>query len=134
MKRFAEFLNEQFLINEMARVGQIDELEICVYNREAGNVPHIHIRDYATMGKVFDCCVKLEAPEYFDHGCHTDTLTTKQKHQLNDFMNAKPRNGHFDNNYEYAVTLWNDNNSNRDVEIERYDDGRIIVPDYSTLH
>ena len=134
MKRFSEFINESFLINEMARVGQIDDLEVCIYNREGGNVPHVHIRDYATMGREFDACVKLESPEYFDHGCHTDILTTKQKHQLNDFMNSKPKYSAERTNYEFAVSMWNNNGSNRIVELEYYDDGRVIIPDYSTLH
>ena len=121
MKRFAEFLNESFLINEIARVGQIDDLEVCIYNREGSNVPHLHIRDYATMGREFDACVKLESPEYFDHGCHTDILSTKQKHQLNDFMNEAPAKGVFRTNYEKAVYMWNDNNSDRDVEFEYYE-------------
>lgn len=134
MKRFSEFLTESELLTEMARVGFLDELEICVYTDDGGNIPHVHIRDVATRGKNFDACVKLEYPEYFEHGSHTDFLNTKQKHQLNDFMNEVPAKGVFRTNYEKAVYMWNDNNSNRDVELEYYDDGRVIIPDYSTLH
>ena len=134
MRRFAEFLSESELLTEMARVGFLDDLEICVYTDDGGNIPNVHIRDVATRGRNFDACVKLESPEYFDHGSHTDTLSTKQKQQLNDFMNKAPAKGVFRTNYEKAVYVWNDNNSNRDVEFEYYDDGRVIVPDYSTLH
>ena len=134
MKRFAKFLSESELLTEMARVGFLDDLEICVYTDDGGNIPNVHIRDVATRGRNFDACVKLESPEYFDHGSHTDTLSTKQKQQLNDFMNKAPAKGVFRTNYEKAVYVWNDNNSNRDVEFEYYDDGRVIVPDYSTLH
>ena len=134
MKRFSEFLNESELLTEMARVGFLDELEICVYTDDPGNIPHVHIRDVATRGKLFDACVKLEYPEYFDHGCHTDTLNAKQKRQLDEFMNAVPAKGVFKTNYEKAVYMWNDNNSAKDVEFEYYDDGRVIVPDYTTLH
>lgn len=134
MKRFSEFLNESMLLTEMARVGFLDELEICVYTDDPGNVPHVHIRDVDTRGKLFDACVKLEYPEYFDHGCHTDTLNSKQKRKLDDFMNSVPEKGVFKTNYEKAVYMWNDNNSSKDVEFEYYDDGRVIVPDYTTLH
>jgi hypothetical protein len=134
MKRFSEFLNESQLLTEMARVGFLDKLEICVYTDDPRNVPHVHIRDVATRGKLFDACVKLEYPEYFDHGCHTDTLNSKQKRELDKFMNSAPAKGVFKTNYEKAVYMWNDNNSNKDVEFEYYDDGRVIVPDYTTLH
>jgi hypothetical protein len=134
MKRFSEFLNESQLLTEMDRVGFLDELEICVYTDDPGNVPHVHIRDVATRGKLFDACVKLEYPEYFDHGCHTDTLNSKQKRELDEFMNSAPAKGVFKTNYEKAVYMWNDNNSNKDVGFEYYDDGRVIVPDYTTIH
>jgi hypothetical protein len=49
-------------------------------------------------------------------------------------MNEVPAKGVFSTNYEKAVYMWNDNNSNHDVELEYYDDGRVIIPDYSTLH
>ena len=134
MKRFSEFLNEKQLLCEMATVGFYDDLEVCVFSREGGNIPHVHVHDTNTIGKQFDCCVKLEYPEYFDHGCHTDKLNSKQRHRLNDFMNADPKDVNFSTNYEIAVFMWNRSNPQHEVELEYYDDGRVIVPDYTTLH
>ena len=133
MKRFSEFVNESKLLTEMARVGFMSDLQVIVYTDDPGNVPHVHIVDKEIPHR-FDCCVKLETPEYFDHGHHQDHLNTSERHKLNEFMNSKCKDSRYENNYDLAVSMWNLNNSDKTVQLERYDDGRIIVPDYSTLH
>jgi hypothetical protein len=134
LKRFSEYLTEQELLCEMAHVGFVGDLEVCVFSREGGNIPHVHVHDAGTLGKEFDACVKLESPEYFSHGSHTDKLNTGDKHRLDRFMNDDPNDGVFRTNYEAAVYMWNKSNPQHKVEIERYDDGRPIIPDYTTLH
>ena len=133
MKRFSEFITESELLTEMARVGFMSDLQVIVYTDDPGNVPHVHILDKEIPHR-FDCCVKLEYPEYFDHGSHNDHLNASGRHRLNDFMNSKCKDSRYENNYDLAVSMWNLNNSDKTVELERYEDGRIIVPDYSTLH
>ena len=53
--------------------------------------------------------------------------------QFADFMKSQSHNSKYQNNYEYAVDMWNDNNSIEKV-IPQYDsNGRIIMPDYRTI-
>ena len=58
MKKFNDWLNENEMLVEMARIGYADNLEIYVLTDDPGYIPHIHIRDRETKGKVFtniDC-------------------------------------------------------------------------------
>lgn len=121
-------------IYEMARVGFADTLEISVWTNDSGTIPHIHITNNEPRGKKtsIDACVQLEKSAYFSHGTHTDTLNSSQRRALNDFMHAKPRNGLTATNYEYAVALWNDNNSDTYVAMKR-DGNKVIVPDYTNI-
>ena len=130
---FNEFMNEKELLLEMARIGYADNLEIYVLTDDPGFIPHIHIRDRETKGEVFDACVRLDSPNYFSHGHHNDKLNSKQKKLLNDFLHTAPSNGRFSTNYEYAVILWNDNNSKENITIKRDSKGNIIIPDYTKL-
>lgn len=52
---------------------------------------------------------------------------------FNEFMHKPPRNGLTGTNYEYAVALWNDNNSSVTVSLSRDDEGNVFIPDYSGL-
>lgn len=125
-----EYIKHKAMINEMARVGLLGEYDIVVYTDDPGFVPHFHIIDKATRGFEFDCCVKLETNEYFNHGGHEDILSRHDRNNLYDFMLQPHRNVHYRNNYEYAVNLWNDNNSSSYVQINEDNNGNIIVPDY----
>lgn len=130
---FENYMKETELLVEMARIGYADELEIYVLTDDPGYIPHIHIRDRETKGQIFDTCIRFDSPEYFKHGHHSDKLNGKQKKKLNDFLHSKPSNGMFDTNYEYAVILWNDNNSKQNVELKKDEHGNVIIPDYTKL-
>lgn len=121
-------------LDEMARIGFMGgNLEVYVWTDDAGKIPHVHVRDSNSQGMNFETCVRLDKPEYFLHGHYTDKMNHKQRKVFADFMRAKPIKAHFNTNYEFAVEMWNTNNSSTDVT-EQYDaNGNIIIPDYENL-
>ena len=52
---------------------------------------------------------------------------------FNDFMHQPSRNIHYRNNYEHAVNLWNDNNSDSYVQIREDANGNVLMPDYREI-
>lgn len=132
-KELCEYIKHKAVLNEMARVGLMGEYDIVVHTDDPGFVPHFHVIDKATRGFEFDCCVMLEDNKYFSHGSHQDTLDRTTRDRLYAFMLEPHRNVHYRNNYEYAVNLWNDNNSSSYVQIKEDENGDVIVPDYRHL-
>ena len=132
MKTLSQLLEESFSmehrLNEMARIGFMNEFEIVIYTDDPGNIPHMHILDASTQGEKFSSSVKLESAEYFSHGGkYVDKFNSKQRKTFNEFMNSKPKNKRFSTNYEYACSMWNDNNSKTNVDETREQ------PDYTKL-
>lgn len=119
-------------IEEMARIGRAGDLEIYVWTNDAGSIPHVHVTNNEPKNKAtrIDACVQLEKAAYFEHGMHLGMLNASQRKELNRFMHSPHKSGKLGTNYEYAVILWNDNNSGKDVILDRDDDGNVIVPDY----
>ena len=119
---------------EMARVGYINgQFEVYVHTDDGGHIPHVHIRDKATRGQQFETCVELKRNRYFLHGKYKDVMSGYMAKQFADFMESKPHNPRYQNNYELSVDMWNLNNSIEEV-VPQYDsNGRIIMPDYRTI-
>lgn len=129
-----EVIGEKRMLMEMARVGILDnKYDVLVYTDDMGLIPHIHIIDKGTNGQEFNCCVQLETNKYFQHGIHQDVLNSKGRKLLNDFMRQPCRNPKFKNNYEFAVDMWNANNSSTYVQIREDSQGNIIMPDYTEI-
>ena len=125
---------EKMRLVEMARVGiMFNNLDVVVYTDDKGYIPHVHILDRDTNGRDFDCCVQLETNRYFSHGKHFDTFNNKQCREFNDFMKQPCRSPKYRNNYEFAVEMWNANNSDSYVQIRENELGEIIMPDYSII-
>lgn len=120
------FSMEEHRLDEMARVGFVDDFEVIVYTDDPGNIPHVHIVDTATRGEKFSSCVKLEVAEYFPHG-DKDKFNTKERKEFDKFMRSKPRNNRYATNYEYACEMWNGNNLKTTVDSSREQ------PDYTKL-
>lgn len=121
-------------LDEMARVGFIGgDMEVYVWTDDDGYVPHVHVRDKATRGKEFETCIILETNAYFLHGHYNDVFNAAARKAFNNFMHAPCQNIKYENNYEYAIDMWNGNNSKTNIS-PKYDDyGHIIVPDYTTI-
>jgi hypothetical protein len=120
-------------LDEMSRVGFMEQYDVIVYTDDMGYVPHVHVIDRATHGQDFDTCICLNSTDYFLHGKHNDIFNTKDRKRFAEFMLEPSRNIHYRNNYEAAVNLWNDNNSKTYVQIIEDESGNIIVPDYTLL-
>ncbi len=120
-------------LNETARIGRMDDLEVVVYTDDVKYIPHVHVIDSATRGHAFDVGIQLETNKYIPHGSRRDTLDSELCKAFNDFMNEPHRNVHYRNNYEYALNMWNDNNSNSYIQLREDANNDIIIPDYNTI-
>lgn len=119
------FENKLMPLEEMARIGFIDNLEVLIWTDDPGNIPHFHIRDILTKGKKFHCRVQIDRPEYFKHTGKEDSLNSKQKKNLVNFLNSTSKLGGIEiKNWDKVVMYWNDNNSNLilpdDLEMSDY--------------
>ena len=112
---------------EMARVGMIDEYEVYIHTDDPGKIPHFHIWDYSTRGQNFHTCVRIDKPEYFHHTGKEDVLNSKMRKELVKFLTSKSKNKRFDTNWEYLISMWNDNNS--DIQIDEEQE----IPNYLML-
>lgn len=122
-----EKLRESMLL-EMARVGFIDdEYEVYIHTDDPGNIPHFHILDAETRGQKFHTCISIESPEYFHHTGKEDYLNSSMRKELVRFLKDKSKNKRFSSNWEYLVSMWNDNNSKINVPED------IPMPDYTKL-
>lgn len=126
-------LRDDHMINEMARVGFMDNMDVVIYTDDPGYIPHVHVIDLGTRGYDFDACVMLEDNRYFTHGKHTDVFNSKQRKCFNDFMHEPCRLPQFRNNYELAVSMWNLNNSDSYVIPKTNREGETIIPNYTTI-
>lgn len=121
-------------LDEMARVGFIGgEYEVYVWTDDSGYIPHVHVRDTNSRGKRYETCVKLESNEYFLHGHYKDKMNSSMRKAFNAFMNEPCKNNRYQNNYDFAVDMWNSNNSSATVTPQYDENGKIVVPDYTSL-
>lgn len=122
-------INESEMFTEMVKVGSISNKVgqtgnyfIYVYDKEK-NIPHFHIKE--KTGK-FDCCIKINEPDYFSHSNHIDMLTKDLKKSLIHFLNEpNKRNSKF-TNYDLCVAFWNGLNENYAIDFD-------TMPDYEQL-
>ena len=115
---------------EMARVGITeDNMDIIVRTDDPGKLPHFHIIDRNRVGKRNnEGCILIDKPEYFSHSNKTMTLNATQRKVLVKFLNDKPVDGVFENNWQVILYLWNLNNS--DVKLPQ----DTKMPDYTLLN
>ena len=126
-------IDSRRLLTEYARVGFMDNLEVIVHTDDPGMIPHVHIVDKATRGRDFDCCVRLDTNQYFKHGIYRDEFNSSGCKAFNKFMHSPYKDDRYQNFYEFAVSMWDANNSNVSVEIKKDADGKVIVPDYTKI-
>lgn len=120
---------EKYPYLEMARVGITeDNMDIIVRTDDPGKLPHFHIIDRNRIGeRNNEGCIRIDKPEYFSHGNKTMTLNTSQRKLLVKFLNDKPIDGVFENNWQLIRYMWNLNNSNVKLPQD------IEMPDYTLL-
>lgn len=114
----------------MARIGYVTNLELYVNTDDGGMIPHFHLRDKTDWDK-FHTCIQIEQPKYFLHEGKEDTLNSKQKKELQSFMESpvtlKSYADKFENNWELVCFLWDSNNSSKMISED------AVQPDYTQL-
>lgn len=120
---------DEDLLLEMAKVGNFSDKAIYVRSNDGGNLPHFHVVDSSTLGNEFHSCIKLLEPEYFIHEGKEDKLNSSEKKRLVKFLKSNSTSKRFSSftNWEVLVTLWNMNNSDRDIDED------AEMPDYTRL-
>lgn len=103
-------------LEEMARVGIVGKLEVVIFTDDPGMIPHMHIRDAATRGRDFHCCLRLDKPAYFKHTGKEKELNVKQEKDLIEFLQSSHKTMKC-SNWDYLCALWNDNNSSVSVVV-----------------
>lgn len=63
------------------KISSINECKIILHTNEGLYIPHFHV-----TGKRFDCPIRLDKAEYFNHGSKQQTLTSDQIDRLVDIM------------------------------------------------
>lgn len=112
---------------EMASCGNTDGLYLVVWTNDAGWIPHFHIFNNSNPKKTtFDACLKIETPEYFKHGQHTDILNSKQVKQIMKLLKSEKEPGL--TWWKYLISTWNANNSKAEIPTD------LPMPDYTTLN
>ncbi len=149
IKKFEEFIDdvneksssvteENDMLFEMALVGYFNALKsncepessrFKVFVNGGGDVPHMHIWDDDTNGKQIHTCVCLTKIGYFHHNGKEDVLTPEQKVSLVAFLKDEcKKNKRYKTNWEYALSMWNANNTDKTLVDETSD-----VLDYTKL-
>ncbi|MCH5167574.1 MAG: hypothetical protein J1F35_06725 [Erysipelotrichales bacterium] len=125
MKKFSDFVKEEFIL-EMARVGYLDnKLEIYIHTNDPGNIPHFHIRDIQTRGNNFHTCIEIKTNKYFHHTGKEDILNSHQRNSLYDFLKSNDKYG--EKNWQVLIKEWNRNNSDTEIPIN------LDMPDYRNI-
>lgn len=98
-------------------------------NGDNGSIPHLHIWDNDTNGNQFHTCVCLNKVEYFHHTGKENILSAEQKVCLVEFLKDKcNKNKRYKTNWEYALSMWNDNNTDK-IQVDETSD----ILDYTEL-
>lgn len=117
------------VVNEMARIGFIKdklELEVYVNTDDGGELPHFHVRDKATRGGQFHCCIRFDTPMYFPHEGKRSTMNAKQRKALVELLKSVDRDSGKTLWWE-SLHEWNRNNSDVTVDLS------TPMPDYQHL-
>lgn len=119
-------LVEKTELTEMARIGFTEDgYEVYVWTDDAGKIPHFHYR--TKDKKTFNSCIKIEVPEYFFHKGKEDTLNSKQRKMLINFLKSNDVDSPGDTHWTSLIKEWNRNNSDIRISID------TPMPDYTQL-
>lgn len=115
-------------LTEMARIGEFfcgDLFLINVYSGE-GTVPHFHIINNQTHE---EGCIKIQSAEYFSHGSKSMELNSKEKKELQKFLETVSPYEE-DDGKTYYMLIWEEwNRNNRENRIPK----PTSIPNYRDL-
>lgn len=97
---------------EMMEVGRFEDFKICVYGKE-GPIPHFHFYPPGHLEKEGGC-IRLDEPEYFNHGSYKATLNKRNIKRMIEWMSQPHKywGKYGETNWDLLVLDWNDQNSN----------------------
>lgn len=122
-----DLFEEKTIDNRSISVKRHGMCKLSIYDNE-GLIPHFHIEN---SDKSFQCCVRLDKPEYFIHGSKTDTLSNTEIMKLIKILQSNVKSKKFKMTvYEYACLMWNQGTSNIKNQISEDMD----IPDYTKLN
>ena len=118
--------NENFFESTVKKINlkKYGECSINYYSGE-GTKPHFHIEN---KDLTFICCIRLDVPEYFQHGTKQGTLNNAQIKELIKILNS-PAKTKRNTVFEALCDGWN-NNLNNKFEVQY----PYIIPDYTKLN
>ena len=102
---FDDVLTEDEIISKKGRYNPtgLGECKIEVYNGE-GDMPHFHL---FRIDKSFECCICIYSPHYFAHGGkYKDQLNSKQRKQLDDWLDSSTKTLPQINNWSLIKSFW----------------------------
>lgn len=113
---------QTFQLLEMAEVGGFDVYKISICGGE-GPIPHFHFyTDDPNKGG----CIRLDRPEYFTHGQHTEKLNSKSRKRMIEWLQSPHDSfGKFGlTSWQVICIYWDDNNRqhpfNKEAEMPNY--------------
>lgn len=120
-KLFEEAVSKSHLFCEMASVKWgFESIKLGVFEDEPGNIPHFHFyrgiapeKGVPKNARSGGGCICIEKPNYFIHASHKDTMSIKEIKGLIEFLNSPHKSITNITNWEYIISLWNDNNPMR---------------------
>lgn len=110
-------------LEELSRIGYVGNFEVYVNTNDSGKIPHFHYRDADNWGKFHTCICILES-KYFHHGNKQDVLNSKQRKDLQQFLESESEEFEGLTNWQVLVRQWNLNNYDvkvpKDISISNY--------------
>ena len=116
----------------MSKVGELSRYTIFINSNEPVNIPHFHIIDSTSYKNIKSCefhtCLEIGNPKYFHHKNERkeDKINKSFAKQLISFLSSKKKGDL--TNWDYVITLWNDNNSQMNVDED------TPIPDYTKIN
>ena len=126
-----EYVREE---TDVARVGffsvnNTSRWEVYIRTDDSCQVPHFHVRNLFDVS--VDIAITLHGVNYYPHDNSIGRMTHDELYCLSDFMEGPCKSTRFDNNYEYAVSLWNLNNKEQyEIDIDE-EHNEVFIPDYA---
>lgn len=117
-------------IEGMARIGYLPKhgsVEVYVWTNDPGSVPHMHVRAIGGKKYEWECCIRYDSAEYFDHGKYHDRLPSRIGKELDKMLRSTDPDSFGNTYWQTALTEWNRNNSDVKLPLD------LEQPDYSAL-
>ena len=107
---------QQFHLTEMAHADKFADFEVYIYIKDQGHLPHFHFKNIQAET---EGCICLKEPMYFSHSGKTETLSSKERKLLMEYLTSRSIRPPL-TNYEYLCHRWNLSNPTNDQVPEHH--------------